>query len=34
MRTLVVTENMTIDGVIDMTAGWFEPVAGTSTSRT
>ena len=27
MRTLVVTENMTLDGVIDMSAGWFDPLA-------
>ena len=26
MRTLVVTENMTLDGVIDMSAGWFDPL--------
>ena len=24
-RELIVTENMTVDGVIDMSAGWFEP---------
>jgi hypothetical protein len=27
MRNLVVTENMTVDGVIDMAAGWFDPLA-------
>jgi dihydrofolate reductase len=27
MRTLVVTENITVDGVIDMAAGWFDPLA-------
>jgi len=27
MRKLVVTENVTIDGVIDMAAGWFDPLA-------
>ncbi|AYY14864.1 dihydrofolate reductase [Actinobacteria bacterium YIM 96077] len=27
MRKLVVTENMTLDGVIDMTEGWFDPLA-------
>lgn len=27
MRKLVVTENMTLDGVIDMAAGWFDPLA-------
>ena len=26
MRKLVVTENITIDGVIDMAAGWFDPL--------
>jgi dihydrofolate reductase len=26
MRKLVVTENITLDGVIDMTEGWFDPV--------
>jgi dihydrofolate reductase len=26
MRKLVVTENMTLDGVIDMAAGWFDPL--------
>jgi dihydrofolate reductase len=29
MRTLVVTENITLDGVIDATGGWFDP-AGTN----
>lgn len=27
-RELIVTENMTVDGVIDMSAGWFEPGGG------
>jgi len=27
VRKLVVTENMTVDGVIDMAAGWFDPLA-------
>ena len=27
MRKLVVTENITVDGVIDMSAGWFDPLA-------
>ena len=27
MRKLVVTENITVDGVIDMAAGWFDPLA-------
>lgn len=27
MRKLVVTENTTLDGVIDMEAGWFDPLA-------
>jgi dihydrofolate reductase len=27
MRTLVVTENCTLDGVIDMSGGWFDPLA-------
>ena len=26
MRKLVVTENITLDGVIDMAAGWFDPL--------
>jgi dihydrofolate reductase len=26
VRKLVVTENMTLDGVIDMSAGWFDPL--------
>jgi dihydrofolate reductase len=25
MRRLIITENMTVDGVIDMSAGWFDP---------
>ena len=28
MRTLVVTENITLDGVIDATEGWFAPADG------
>ena len=27
MRKLIVTENITVDGVIDMAAGWFDPLA-------
>jgi len=27
MRKLVVTENITLDGVIDMAGGWFDPLA-------
>ena len=27
MRKLVVTENITLDGVIDMSGGWFHPLA-------
>lgn len=27
MRKLVVTENITVDGVIDMADGWFDPLA-------
>jgi dihydrofolate reductase len=27
MRKLVVTENITLDGVIDMSGGWFDPLA-------
>jgi dihydrofolate reductase len=27
VRKLVVTENITLDGVIDMAAGWFDPLA-------
>jgi dihydrofolate reductase len=30
MRKLVVTENVTVDGVIDMSAGWFDPLADQS----
>jgi hypothetical protein len=26
MRKLVVTENITLDGVIDMAEGWFDPL--------
>ncbi len=32
MRSLVVTENITIDGVIDAAEGWFAPPARTTTS--
>jgi dihydrofolate reductase len=28
MRTLVVTENITLDGVVDAAGGWFDPVGG------
>jgi dihydrofolate reductase len=28
MRELVVTENITLDGVIDATEGWFDPAGG------
>ncbi|HEV7650857.1 MAG TPA: dihydrofolate reductase family protein [Actinophytocola sp.] len=28
MRTLVVTENVTLDGVIDAAGGWFDPAGG------
>ena len=28
MRRLIVTENITIDGMIDATGGWFDPGAG------
>lgn len=27
MRKLIVTENITLDGVVDMAAGWFDPLA-------
>lgn len=27
MRTLVVTQNITIDGVVDAAGGWFDPTA-------
>jgi len=26
MRTLVVTENISLDGVIDLAQGWFDPL--------
>src|SRR5829696_4648643 len=29
MRKLVVTENITVDGVIDATGGWFDPTGAT-----
>jgi hypothetical protein len=32
MRDLIVTENITLDGVIDASAGWFS-VAGCATGR-
>jgi len=28
MRDLIVTENITLDGVIEATEGWFGPAAG------
>jgi dihydrofolate reductase len=28
MRKLIVTENTTVDGVIDLAGGWFDPLAG------
>ena len=28
MRTLAITQNMTIDGVIDLSDDWFSPAAG------
>jgi len=28
MRDLIVTENVTLDGVIDATEGWFDPAGG------
>jgi dihydrofolate reductase len=28
MRKLVITENITVDGVIDMAGDWFDPLAG------
>ena len=28
MRDLIVTENITLDGVIDATEGWFDPAGG------
>ena len=28
MRDLIVTENITLDGVIEATEGWFAPAAG------
>lgn len=30
MRTLVVTENLTLDGVMDMAEGWFDPLSAES----
>jgi hypothetical protein len=27
MRTLVVTQNITLDGVVDAAGGWFDPTA-------
>ena len=27
VRSLIVTENVTVDGVIDLAAGWFDPLA-------
>ena len=34
MRELVVTENITVDGVIDMAKGWFEPGGRPDTDTT
>ena len=34
MRTLVVTENITLDGVIDATEDWFAPAAGEDVDQT
>jgi hypothetical protein len=31
VRKLVVTENVTLDGVMDLSDGWFEPLNATST---
>ena len=28
MRTLAITQNMTVDGVIDLSDDWFSPAAG------
>ncbi len=28
MRKLIVTENITLDGVIEMTGDWFDPQGG------
>jgi len=28
VRDLIVTENITVDGVIDASAGWFDPAGG------
>ena len=28
MRDLIVTENITLDGVIEATEGWFDPARG------
>jgi hypothetical protein len=28
MRDLIVTENITLDGVIETTEGWFQPAGG------
>jgi hypothetical protein len=29
MRELIVTENITVDGVIEITKGWFDPAGPT-----
>jgi dihydrofolate reductase len=34
MRTLVVTENITLDGVIDATEGWFAPAGEADVDQT
>jgi hypothetical protein len=34
MRDLIVTENITLDGVIDATAGWLTPQAAGTMYRT
>ena len=34
MRELIVTQNITLDGVIDAAEGWFDPSDGEGTSRT
>ena len=34
MRDLIVTENITLDGVIEATEGWFDPPAARTMYRT
>jgi len=34
MRDLIVTENITLDGVIEATEGWFDPAGGETMYRT